>query len=405
MSKAIFFNIPASGHIYPSLGMTAELVRRGEQILYFATERFRPVIEATGASFCPTPIIHDHYIDQPGLNGTHPQLAAEKMIGTCRDLLPDLINIVRAENPAYILHDSMCPWGTLVARILDIPTVVSMALWTFTPAMMKLPAGSASGPPEHQGGLLHAIRFHQIARQIATQYGVQPLTYSELFNAPGNLTLSYTSTEMQPESHQLDPRIHYVGSSVAARGDEPDFPLGQLDGKRVIYISLGTVLNQNPDFFKACIAAFRDSPYTVVMSIGSRLSIESLGPVSGIPGNFIVRNLVPPIEILKRSALFITHSGMNSVHEALTLNVPMLLVPQQAEQAITAARVVELGAGLRLQVMTSASLRESAEAVLSDPEFRRRATELGESLRHAGGPKRAADLVLNLVASPAGLRG
>ncbi len=402
MSKAIFFNIPASGHIYPSLGLTAELVRRGEQVIYFATERFRPVIEAAGAAFRPTPAIDDHFIDQPGLDGTDPQLFAELMMGTCRDLLPELIELTRAENPDYILHDSTCAWGALTARALGIPTVVSLALWTFTPDMMGPPQGVPASPVGPGGGMSRVIRFHKMSRQIGAQFGIKPLSYLEMFNAPGDLTISYSSAEIQPQSHLLDPRIHYVGSSVAARGDEPDFPLERLEGKRVIYISLGTVLNKNADFFKSCIAAFTDSPYTVVVAIGSRLSIESLGP---IPENIIVRNLVPPIEILRRSALFITHSGMNSIHEALTLNVPMLLVPQQAEQAITAARVVALGAGLLLQEMTAESLRRSAEAVLNDPGFQQRATRLGESLRRAGGPQRAADLVLDLVASPTGHRG
>lgn len=393
MSKAIFFNIPASGHINPSLGLTAELVRRGEEVVYFATERFRPVIEATGASFRATPIIDDHYIDQPGLNGIDPSLFAELMIGTCRDLLPALVELVRTEQPDYILHDSVCAWGGLVARVLDLPTVVSLALWSFTPGMLAHPPGAPDS------GLSHGIRFHQISRQIGAQYGIRPLTYAELFNAPGDLTISYSSAELQPEAHLLDERFHFVGSCLAARGDEPDFPLELLDGKRVIYISLGTVLNRNADFFKSCLNAFSEGPYTVVMSIGNRLSREAFGP---IPANFIVRNNVPPIEILKRSALFISHSGMNSVHEALSLNVPLLLVPQQAEQALTAARMVELGAGLRLEQTSPESLRAAAEKVLNEPGYRLRATHLGASLRQAGGPPRAADLVLARVAAPAG---
>jgi len=225
MSKAIFFNIPASGHIYPSLAMTRELVRRGERILYVATERFRGVIEATGAEFRAYASLEDGYIDRPGLNGTNPQLAAELMIGTCRELLPELLALVEAEAPDYIVHDSMCPWGALTARILGLPTVVSLALWKFTPAMLG-PGPGADDPEALRRGTAHAIRYHQLSRQIAAEFGIRPLAYTELFNAPGDLTISYSSPEIQPEGHRLDGSIHFVGSSLETRGDEPGFPPG-----------------------------------------------------------------------------------------------------------------------------------------------------------------------------------
>ncbi len=396
MSKGIFFNIPASGHVYPSLAMTAELVRRGEEVIYYSTAKNRGVIEATGAAYRAYSTLDDTFNDTPRLNGTNRELAAEVLMEFSQEMLPELLEVVRAESPDYILHDSMCTWGTLVARILDIPSVVSLALWKFTPSMRSHFAEEHGAPYESAKGLSHAIRFHQISRQIGQQYGIKPLSYQEVFNANGDLTISYSSAELQPDSETLDPSIHFVGTSVAARGDEPDFPLDLLEGGPVIYISLGTVLNRNPKFFQACMAAFEDSSRTVVMAIGNRLDIKALGP---IPPNFVVHNTVPPIEILKRSDLFITHAGMNSVHEALYLNVPMLLAPQQSEQAITAARVVELGTGLLVGEMTPESLRMKAETVLNDPTYRQRATRLGESLRTAGGPQRAADLILAHVAS------
>jgi MGT family glycosyltransferase len=396
MTKAIFFNIPARGHVYPSLGMTAELVRRGEEVIYYSTGKNRGVIEATGAAYRAYSTIDDTFNDTPQLNGTNQELAAEVLMGFSQDMLPELLEVARAEAPDYILHDSMCTWGALVARILEIPTVVSLALWKFTPSMRSRFAEPQGASYESNKGLSHTIRFHQISRQIARRYGIEPLSYEEVFNANGDLTISYSSAEIQPDSHILDPTIHFVGTSVAARGDEPDFPLERLEGRRVIYISLGTVLNKNPEFFQTCMEAFADSPCTVVMGIGNRLDIEALGP---IPGNFIVRNSVPPIEILKRSALFISHAGMNSVHEALYLNVPLLLAPQQSEQAITAARVAELGAGLLLEELTASKIRETAEIVLNDPSYRQKAALLGESLRKAGGPLRAADLVMDWAAS------
>ncbi len=49
-SHIAFFNVPAVGHVYPTLAVVAELVRRGHRVTYTTIEKRRPVIEATGAT-------------------------------------------------------------------------------------------------------------------------------------------------------------------------------------------------------------------------------------------------------------------------------------------------------------------------------------------------------------------
>src|SRR5947208_16544855 len=61
VSKALFFNIPAHGHTYPTLPLVAELVRRGEQVVYYSSPAFRQAIEQAGAMFrnSVTPFLND----------------------------------------------------------------------------------------------------------------------------------------------------------------------------------------------------------------------------------------------------------------------------------------------------------------------------------------------------------
>lgn len=158
--------------------------------------------------------------------------------------------------------------------------------------------------------------------------------------------------------------------------------------------SLTTVSNDNPAFFRQCIEAFNGSPYQVIISLGKRLSIEALGK---IPANFIIRPYVLQLAILERSDLFITHDGVNSVHQALYHGVPLLLVPQQLEQALVAARLAELGAGLVQRKPSATRLRATADRLLKDGSYRQRANALGEDLRAAGGVGRAAVAIEALV--------
>jgi UDP:flavonoid glycosyltransferase YjiC (YdhE family) len=80
------------------------------------------------------------------------------------------------------------------------------------------------------------------------------------------------------------------------------------------------------------------------------------------------------------------------VNEALYYGVPLLVYPQVHDQLIVARRVSKLGAGKTLRGrVTAADLRDAAAQVLADPRYRRRAMELGGTLRSGGGAQRAAD--------------
>lgn len=392
--KAVFFNIPASGHVNPSLALVAELVRRGETIIYYGTENFRAKIEATGATFRPYAQLTDTYFEDNDLDGSNPTLTSRRMMEQTRRTLPELIAATRAESPDYLLYDSMCPWGVLVARVLGVPSVTSLALLLFSPAMLIRSSGMVKVASMMLKNLPNLRAFMQTSNAIAREHNIPPLSFTEFFFAPADLTISYTMPPIQPEAETLGKGVAFVGPSIAPRPDNSGFPFEQLKGKQVIYVSLGTVINNNPAFFQACIQAFAGTPYTIIMSIGESVSFASLGT---IPPNFIVRPFNPQLEILQRTTLFITHAGMNSVHEGLYYDVPLLLVPQTQEQNFVAQSVQALGAGIVLKDQSAGALRHSAERILNDPSYHAKAAGLGKILRAGGGAPRAAELVLAMV--------
>jgi UDP:flavonoid glycosyltransferase YjiC (YdhE family) len=51
MAKILFFNIPAYGHVNPTLPAVTELVRRGHQLVYYDADAFQQALKATGAEF------------------------------------------------------------------------------------------------------------------------------------------------------------------------------------------------------------------------------------------------------------------------------------------------------------------------------------------------------------------
>ena len=132
------------------------------------------------------------------------------------------------------------------------------------------------------------------------------------------------------------------------------------------------------------------------MSTGNKETIELLGKV---PENFIVRDFIPQAEVLKYADLFIAHGGMGSVSDGITLGVPMLLVPQGADQFFNAYRLQELGAGkvLTKKNATVHNLKREAIEILTNRTYQVEAKRIQESFITAGGPNRAVKEVERLL--------
>jgi MGT family glycosyltransferase len=142
----------------------------------------------------------------------------------------------------------------------------------------------------------------------------------------------------------------------------------------VVYISLGTLHNNNPYFYKICLNAFASKEYYVVISVGFDLKWNEFRE---LPENFIIRRSVPQQKLLEEVAIFITHAGMNSVNEAICCGVPMLLLPQQFEQKLIARRAGEMGIGtvMNIRKVTPKKLYENAENLMLDPNYKKQALE------------------------------
>jgi MGT family glycosyltransferase len=201
---------------------------------------------------------------------------------------------------------------------------------------------------------------------------------------------------LQPESESFDDSFRFVGQSIAEREDKLDFRIDDVENKPVIYISMGTINNQCLDFYKRSMEAFKGENCRVIMSVGNKTDI---GLLAEIPDNFIVRNYVSQLEVLKISDVFISHGGLNSVSEALYFGVPIISIPQVNDQHMVSRQLVKLGAGLELKMedITCEILKDSVRTVLSDKSYKTCSAEIGRSFVEAGGHKAAANFILDYI--------
>lgn len=92
--------------------------------------------------------------------------------------------------------------------------------------------------------------------------------------------------------------------------------------------------------------------------------------------------------------------GVPAVQSHATLvGVPLVVVPQQPEQGVTADRVTELGLGTHLEPddVTAGSLAQAVSRVAGDAGVASRVVAMREQALSAGGPVRAADAILRHI--------
>lgn len=386
--KVIIFNVPTSGHVDPSLPLAAELVSRGHEVIYYLTQAYQARVEETGAEYRETPGILADYFDAVSLQ-FNPVRLATQLLESTYELLPLFLEVVAEEKPDYIIADAMCPWGHLTAAKASIPIISSMALIDVPPSYLPK-SGHLGQALSLMPRFLPWLRpFRTAVRHLQKDHALKIPSFTQIINAPGDLTISYTSAQIFPQANKLGDSYLFIGPAIDARPASIVFPFEALEPERpLIYITLGTVFNNNPTFFQNCIEAFKESAYQVVISLGRRLPVSQFEP---LPPNFIIRDYVPQFEILQRAALFVSHGGVNSIHQALYHGVPLLIIPQQLEHALVSVRMAELGAAIALRKPNVAKLQQAASRLLNDSAYRRRAEALGVGLKTAGGVSKAVD--------------
>ncbi len=405
-----------TGHLNPLTTLGRELQRRGHTVTVVGKPDGERKARAAGLGFSP-------YGEQDAPVGSVARLSAElgrlsglKAIRFTAEMLRRSAVTTLREAPAAIAQskidalivDQVSPAGCTVAEILGVPYVTACNALAMN-SDPHLPPGVT--PWRYRRGFFARLRnafgyamFHWLARPIMReidahrrQHRLGPLRPGLDEGSPLAQIAQQPAFFDFPRS-RLPACFHYTGPWHDARsGGAIPFPWEKLDGRPLIYASMGTLQNRVHTIFGTIAAACEKLPAQLVLSLGS--TDQSLDHT--FAGNPIVVSFAPQLELLQRAAVSITHAGLNTALESLSFGVPMVAIPITNDQPAVASRLEWLGVAEVVPPgkLSVTRLRAAIERVLTQPRYRARATECQQEIAKSAGVQRAADIVEQAIAT------
>ena len=387
--RALITTVSAYGHLQPLLPLALALVNAGHE-----------VVIATGSDMCRRAgaagftafqagiaadvafgVLADRYPDQeynrlaPSeiLDWYLPHLFGEVMAPL---MLADLEPLVRSWQPDVILHDTWEFAAPIVAASAGIPSVnqtLGIRLYDrYINAVAEAvaPLWRQRGlEPDPEAGLYRYLCLD------TTPPGFQPYD-----------TARYRET-MRPLRPVALPPIpgERLPSWIEHRRDVP-----------LVYMTLGTNTNGDLAMFRSAIEGLSSLDVDVLITIGVGKDPASIGPLAS---NTHVEDYVPQSLLLPHCSAVICHGGAGSTLSALAQGLPLLVLPQGADQYIIGDLVAAAGAGLLLAPpdVNPSSVRASVLALLSEPDRWVGTRRLQRAIAAMPGPSEVVPLIEQLV--------
>lgn len=339
----IMYSIPAYGHTYSTLYLMQRLKAEGYTVIYYSLEPFRVVIEASGLNFCSYPLA-EQAIDLT--DGKRLLRLYRLLLKYTAGMMPQLLKEARKANPVGVIFDSLALWGRAVGEALGIPKFSFYSIAAidrvFGESFFRYAAGFSFDFFKYTGEIPGAIKWRCY---LKNRYGTRHLGMIRVLMNQGDYNLMGYSRRFQPGGRRFGKKYLFLGALSRLRNRSEELHNWDWDLKKpLIYISLGTIFNENNKLLNAVIKQLGNQDVQVVMA--AKLSPEMSRK---LPANFITKPFWDQSKILKQACLFLSSGGMSSIHEALYYGVPCLFYPQQGEQCLNAKQFERLGFGLILK--------------------------------------------------------
>ena len=260
MSKVFFLNVPLQSHVIKTTHLVRRLIEEGEDVTYSSAEALRNRFESIGAKYIsmeslisfdnlPKELcryafertvinnlktekekyyvnycyhfddVSNNYLLDKNLSNEERNNLSNIFLQLFKNLskmsarfyrfmcfnyemnqlfIPFYLNIIEKDKPDYIIHDSNCSWGRIIANYLKVPAISSIS----TPPISKKSWYSVSTFLYKTAMFLIDIPHYFTARKLrsilAKRYNNRNMSVFHLVSNESILNLVYTSREYIP---------------------------------------------------------------------------------------------------------------------------------------------------------------------------------------------------------------
>ncbi len=417
MSHIGIICVPATGHLNTLIPLGYELKQRGHQVTLIGVLDAQQKTEVAGLNFKSyaeksrplgfTPASLVKMGELSGLEALKYSIELFKESGII--MMKEGLEAVREANVDLLLIDQAAFGASSIADYLKIPFVtvtstimlnreVSVPPFNFSWKYSNKPLAIFRNKLGYK--LLDRLikPISQTINSLRSELGLSQFqqssdSYSTLAQ------ICRQPIEFEFPRQELPANFHFTSSFHNPLSRESiDFPYEKLNGKPLIYASMGTIQNRLLSTFNRIAAACQDLDVQLIISLGGSTEPDQMPNLAGNP---IVVKYAPQLEILQKASLTITHAGLNTVMESLSCGVPMVAIPIANDQPGVAARIdwTETGLVIPFKKLTVPKLQKAIKTVLKDSKYRNNAQKLQAAMHKAGGVKQAADIVEQVIAT------
>lgn len=381
MSRFLFVVPPLTGHVNPTVGVGAELARRGHDVAWAGhPPTLRPLLP-DGASVHP--VIDDaldtrlrdaraRWLELRGA-AVLKFLWEEFIIPLGHAMLPGVEAAIDDFAPDVLIADQQAIAGPVAARRAGVPWATSAS----TPAELVRPLAAM---PKVEAWVEDLMAGFQ--RESGVHDPVD-LRFSD------RLVLAYTTSALVGDLGRFPGHWVFTGPALSGRPDRGTFPWDRLDpGRRKVLVSLGTLNGPaGHRFFRTVTEA--------LSGLGADVQVIMVAPPGAVEDrpDLLVLEHVPQLALLPHLDAVVSHGGHNTVSETLAHGIPLVVCPIRDDQPIIAQQVTDAGAGERIRFARArpSDVATAIRTVLDDPAYRTAAERVRESFTAAGGAAAAAD--------------
>ena len=365
--RILFSSWPAHGHLLPMLPMARAAVGGGHE-----------VVVASGADM--TAVIERHELTARVTGSTLAEAYEAAAAANRRSGLAELFSSMDPQQAAMASSRNLFG-ATAVPRTRDLLTLIDR----WRPDLVVHDVVELGAPTAAQiAGIPHAM--HSYGPLVPNQGEFASAIGAALVDAglpdpiPGVFAAPYLDVcppGLQPAG--TDPWTDVIPVRPSA-GDVPPgetlpAAFAALPHPTTVYLTLGTVTNEQPAIFRAVLDACARVPVNVVLTTGP--GVDPASVAAGRP-NVLARQYLSQALVLPHCAAVVSHCGAGTMFGALSHGLPQLCLPQSTDQPFNAAAVARAGAGLVLapdQVNVD-SVAQALEEVLGDRAVRASAARL-----------------------------